>query len=155
MKRSLPLAAVGFTFLVLLPGCGANPKYDSVYDDLVSSRKRVIAAMSASRDTRTLKEASEVMLKESQIFSGLRNRMVEIGKPNSASKTAMKEKLEKILAMAGELEQASKTFTEAIKKSSLSKDEKQEIFRNGKKYDDEFEGFILCNRSPHRTQRGF
>jgi hypothetical protein len=123
MSRSV-LVCVAILCLVGLPGCSANPAYESIFQDLLASVRRATTAMNSARDANSVKESSELLLKEAASIDELSKKLSQLGKPNSTSKKVAKKYLDELAAMDEEIDQVSKQFSKAITTAPLSHDDR-------------------------------
>ena len=80
--------------------------------------------MKNTRDVNSLKESSELILKEADTIGELSKKLSQLGKPNSASKKVAKKYLDELAAMEGEIDEATKHFVKVLTTVRLSKDDR-------------------------------
>jgi hypothetical protein len=111
--------------LVALPGCSANPAYVPVFQEFTASVRRATGAMNGARDATSLKKAVEELAKEAETIDALRKRLTDLGKPNSASKKAVREYLDEINdSLEKDVTQASEHFGKVIGTARVSNDDR-------------------------------
>jgi hypothetical protein len=122
--RRCTLACIAIIGLATLPGCSADPAYESIFQDYKAAVERATTAMKNVRDVKSLKESNELILKEADTIHELTKKLGELGKPNSASKKVAKKYLDELEAMSADIDRASKQFSKVLTTASLSKEDR-------------------------------
>src|SRR5215469_5243753 len=77
--RRCALACIAIIGLATLPGCSADPAYESIFQDHKAAVERATAAMKNVRDVKSLKESNELILKEADTIHELTKKLGELG----------------------------------------------------------------------------
>ena len=136
MNRAALTCPVLFA-IVSLTGCSANPAYEPLsLASMLRFRWNVAArtAIKSARDPKSLKKAAEVLVAESDVTDKLREKIILLGKPNSASKTAVQKYLDELKALDKERAGAGDQYVSAVEKLRISNDERAECNAAGFSY---------------------
>jgi hypothetical protein len=111
--------------LVLVPGCSANPGYVELFQEFTASVARATQAMNGARDAASLKQAVEVLAKETETIQTLNKKLSALGKPNAASKKAVLQYVGQIKGLLEQdVGQASERFGKFLPTAPVPKDDR-------------------------------